>query len=101
MAAKIVVRREETSSKVGGTVGEVEDLVIMVGSMGGETGCGILYRRQMVDWWYIICAQIGMRRWNKARRAEGLQYGQSPAWFIRTRRVESGEWRVISVPERE
>lgn len=40
---------------------EIEDLVTIVGSMGGEIECGILYRRQIVDWWYIIYAQIGMR----------------------------------------
>ena len=47
-----------------------------------------------------LCANWNakVRRWNKARRAEGLQYGKSPAWFIRIGRVESGEWRGISVP---
>ncbi len=42
LAVNIVIRMEETSSCVGGTV--EEDLAIMMGDMvGGVTGCGILY----------------------------------------------------------
>ena len=38
----IVSRREETFSKVGGTPEGIEDLATMMGTVGGETECGIL-----------------------------------------------------------
>ena len=44
-ALKIVSRKEETSAMVGGTPEEADDLVIMMGTVGGETECGILRRR--------------------------------------------------------